>query len=143
MSDNKSIARRFIQEIFNEGKIEDANRFVTPDIIYHGVFEEVRGLEHFKKWIKEDRDAFPDMQVKIIDDFGEQNKVTIQWTLTGTHQKEFAGYPASHEKFETHGADIFHFQGDQIKEAWTLFDALTPALELGIVEKVEPGQSKK
>ena len=34
MSDNRSIARRFIQEIFNEGKIEDANRFVTPDIFY-------------------------------------------------------------------------------------------------------------
>ena len=55
------------------------------------MFEEVRGLEHFKKWIKEDRDAFPDMQVTIVDDFGEQNKVAIQWTLTGTHQKEFAG----------------------------------------------------
>ncbi len=32
---------------------------------------------------------------------------------------------------------------DKIKEAWTMFDALTPALELGIVEKVEPAQSKK
>src|SRR5215469_2068997 len=56
MSDiqTKSIARRFIQEIFNEGKIEDAKKFVTSDIIYHGVFEEVKGLENFKKWIAED-----------------------------------------------------------------------------------------
>jgi predicted SnoaL-like aldol condensation-catalyzing enzyme len=66
MSDNKSIARRFIQEVFNEGKIEDAHRYVIPDIIYHGVFEEVRGLEHFKKWIKEDRDAFPDMHERCF-----------------------------------------------------------------------------
>ena len=44
MSDieTKSIARRFVQEIFNEGKLEDAKKFVTSDIIYHGVFEEVR-----------------------------------------------------------------------------------------------------
>ena len=145
MSDieTKSIARRFVQEIFNEGKLEDAKKFVTSDIIYHGVFEEVKGLENFKKWIAEDRDAFPDMKVTIIDDFGEQNKVAIRWTLKGTHEKEFAGYAVTHEKFETHGADIFHFEGDKIKEVWTMFDALTPALDLGIVEKVQPARSEK
>src|SRR5215472_6089639 len=92
MSDieTKSIARRFVQEIFNEGKLEDAKKFVTSDIIYHGVFEEVKGLENFKKWIAEDRDAFPDMKVTIIDDFGEQNNVAIRWTLKGTHEKEFS-----------------------------------------------------
>jgi steroid delta-isomerase-like uncharacterized protein len=145
MSDiqTKSIARSFIQEMFNEGKLEDAKKFVTSDIIYHGVFEEVKGLENFKKWIAEDRDAFPDMKVTIIDDFGEQNKVAVRWTLKGTHEKEFAGYAATHEKFETHGADIFHFEGDKIKQVWTMFDALTPALELGIVEKVQPARSEK
>ena len=51
--------------------------------------------------------------------------------------------PATHEEFETHGADIFHFEGDKIKEVWTMFDALTPALELGIVEKVQPARSMK
>jgi hypothetical protein len=83
------------------------------------------------------------LKVTIIDDFGEQNKVAIRWTLKGTHEKEFAGYAATHEKFETHGADIFHFEGDKIKEVWTMFDALTPALELGIVEKVQPAGSEK
>jgi len=39
--------------------------------------------------------------------------------LKGTHEKEFAGYAATHEKFETYGADIFHFEGDKIKEVWT------------------------
>ena len=56
--------RRYIQEIFNEGKIEDTKKFVTSDLIYR-VFEEVKGLENFKKWIAEDRDAFPDMKVTI------------------------------------------------------------------------------
>jgi predicted SnoaL-like aldol condensation-catalyzing enzyme len=45
---NRAIARRFVQEIFNEGKLEEAKNFVTHDIIYHGA-EEVRGLEDFKE----------------------------------------------------------------------------------------------
>ena len=138
---NKSIARRFIQELFNEGKVEEAKNFVTSDIIYHGL-EELRGLEDFKKWIIEDRKAFPDMEVTIVEDIAEGNNVAVRWTLKATHEGDFAGLPASHEKFEAHGADIFHFEKDKIKEAWTIFDALAPALKLGVAEIVQPEKSK-
>ena len=115
-----TIARRFVEEIFNERKTEAAKNFVTPDIIYHGMGEEVRGLEEFKKWVAEDLSAFPDMKVTILDDFGEQNKIAIRWSLKATHEKDFAGFPATHNKFETQGVDICHFEGDKIKEAWTI-----------------------
>ena len=115
-------SRRFVEEIFNARKTEMAKNFVTPDIIYHGMAEEVKGLEEFKRWVAEDLSAFPDMKVTILDDFGEQNKVAIRWTLKATHEKDFADFPATHKKFETQGADIFHFEGDKIKEAWTVCD---------------------
>ena len=117
-----TIARRFVEEIFNERKTEAAKNFVTPDIIYHGMGEEVRGLEEFKKWVAEDLSAFPDMKVTILDDFGEQNKIAIRWSLKATHEKDFADVPASHKKFEIEGAEIFHFEQDKIKEAWTIFN---------------------
>ena len=44
------------------------------------------------------------------------------WNLKATHDKDFADFPATHKKFETQGVDIFHFEGDKIKEAWTLSD---------------------
>ncbi len=37
--------------------------------------------------------AFSDMQITILDDFGEQNKVAIRWTLKATYEKDFAGSP--------------------------------------------------
>src|SRR3954454_5980455 len=118
----KSTARKFIQEIYNARKIEAVQNFVAPDIIYHGVTEVVRGLEDFKQWVAEDLSAFPDMQITILDDFGEQNKVAIRWTLKATHEKDFADLPASHKKVEIEGAEIFHFEEDKIKEAWTIFN---------------------
>jgi steroid delta-isomerase-like uncharacterized protein len=119
---NKTIARRFVEEIFNARKTEMVKNFVTPDIIYHGMAEEVSSLEEFKRWVAEDLSAFPDMKVTILDDFGEQNKVAIRWILKATHEKDFADLPATHKKFETRGVDIFHFEGDKIKEAWTVCD---------------------
>jgi predicted ester cyclase len=132
-TDNKAVARGFVQAIFNEGKIDEVKNFVTPDIIYHGL-EEVKGLENFKQWVAEDRKAFPDMQITIEDAFGEQDKLAMRWNLKGTFAKELHGSQpkqeipnwkdVSHEKFETQGVEIFHFENGKIKEAWTIFGSM-------------------
>jgi len=96
-----AIARRFVEEIFNARNTEAAKNFVTPDIIYHGMAEEVKGLEEFKKWVAEDLSAFPDMQITILEDLVDQNKVALRWSLKATHEKDFADFPATHKKFET------------------------------------------
>ena len=121
--DNKTVARGFVQTIFNERKIDEAKNFVTPDITYHGL-EEVKGLENFKQWIGEDLKAFPDMNITIVDSFGEQDKLAMRWNLKGTFVKELRGSQPSHEKFETQGVEIFHFQDGKIKEAWTIFGSM-------------------
>lgn len=121
--DNKTVARGFVQTIFNERKIDEAKNFVTPDITYHAV-EEVKGLENFKQWIGEDLKSFPDMNITILDSFGEQDKLAMRWNLKGTFVKELHGTQPSHEKFETQGVEIFHFQDGKIKEAWTIFGSM-------------------
>jgi steroid delta-isomerase-like uncharacterized protein len=119
---NSTIARNFVEEIFNARNTEAAKNFVTPDIVYHGMGEAVGGIEEFKKWVSEDLSAFPDMKITILDDFGDQSRIAIRWTLRATHEKDFADFPATHKKFETRGVEILHFEGDKIKEAWTVSD---------------------
>ena len=119
---HSTIVRNFVEEIFNARNTEAAKNFVTSDIVYHGMGEEVRGIEEFKKWVSEDLSAFPDMKVTILDDFGDQNKMAVRWTLKATHEKDFADFPATHKKIETRGVEILHFEGDKIKEAWTVAD---------------------
>src|SRR5215510_4130529 len=121
----KTIAQKFVEEIFNQRKTELAKNYVTPDIVYHGVGEEVTSLEAFKKWVGEDLSAFPDLKVTIQDSFGEGNKLALQWTLVATHDKDFAEAPATHKKFEAGGVEILHFEGDKIKEAWTVSDLMS------------------
>ena len=121
-SQNSTTARNFVQEIFNARKTETAKDFVTPDIVYHGMAEEVRGIEEFKKWVSEDLSAFPDMKVTILDNFGDQNKIAIRWKLEATHGGDFADFAATNKKFETVGVDVLHFEGGKIKEAWTICD---------------------
>ena len=44
----------------------------------------------------------------------------MRWTLKATHEKDFADFPATHKTFVAQGIDIFLFEGDKIKEAWTV-----------------------
>jgi predicted ester cyclase len=122
---NKDTARKFVQEIFNEGKIDEAKNFVTSGIVYHGL-EEVKGLEEFKKWVRGDRESFPDLKVTILDDFAEQDKVALRWNLKATFKKEFQGIQPTNNEITTNGVEILHFENGKIKEAWTVFDTFTP-----------------
>ena len=41
------------------------------------------------------------------------------------------------------GPKVFHFENGKIKEAWTIYDGLKPALGLGLVEIVQLQDSNK
>jgi steroid delta-isomerase-like uncharacterized protein len=96
--------------------------------------ESVKGVEKFKERLSSDRDIFSNLHYTVVDTIAESGKVAAAWIVEGTHDKEFRGVPATHKKFETVGISIFHFEGAKIKNAWAAADALTPAIELGVVK---------
>lgn len=136
LEETKQLAWMFVDEIFNKGNINEADRFVTPDFIYHARGEDIEGLEKFKEWFSSDTGVFSDIRITLVDSLAEYGKVATAWIVEGTHEKEYSGIPATHKKFETVGISIFHFEDNKIKELWTVTDALTPALDLGIVKPV-------
>jgi predicted ester cyclase len=129
---NKSITLQLVEEVLNKGNLDKIENLITPNIIWHGQYKEVKGLKSLKKWISLERSIFPHMQFNIVDNVAEHDKVAIRWVLQATHKKK----PSTHQKFQTRGISIFHFEDGKIKEAWIVFDALNPALELGVVDVV-------
>lgn len=84
------------------------------------------------------------MKVTVTDAFREYDKVALRWNLSAAFNKEFLDVELSNkdvtkgveiiqivrEKFLTHGVEILHFESGKIKEAWTVFDVMTPAHKL-------------
>jgi predicted ester cyclase len=131
-TNNKSITLQLVEEVLNKGNLDKIDNLITANIIWHGQYKEVKGLKSLKKWISLERSIFPHMQFNIVDNVAEHDKVAIRWVLQATHKKK----PKTHQKFQTRGISIFHFEDGKIKEAWIVFDALNPALELGVVDVV-------
>jgi predicted ester cyclase len=141
LAENKQIARDFIDEILNKGNVENVNRFVTPDFIYHSIAEDLNGVGKFKKCVASDHITFDEIRYTFVDSIAEYGKVAIVWIVEAKHEKEFRGIAATHKKFETVVVIIFHFEGNKIKEAWAVADGLTAALQLGVV-KTESNESR-
>ena len=133
---NKQIAQEFIEEIFNNVGVENMERFVTPDFIYHSSFEDVTGIENFKNWVSSDHSIYPHIHFTILESIAEFGRVATAFIVEGTHGKEFRGIPATNKKFETVGVNIFHFESNKIKEAWIIVDGLSAALQVGAVRTV-------
>ena len=137
MEENKQIAEKFIEEIFNKVNLENIDRFLTPDFIYHGSGgDDISGMENFKEWVSSDHSIIPDIHFTIEESISELNRVATVWIVEGTHSKDFRGIPATHKKFETAGVSIFHFKDSKIKEAWTVVDGLNAALQVGAVKTI-------
>ena len=95
LEETKLLAWKFIDEIFNKGNINEADKLVTPEFIYHARGEDIEGLEKFKEWFTSDTGVFEDIRFTLAESIAENGNVATAWMVEGTHEKEYSGVPAS------------------------------------------------
>ena len=85
--DNKTVIRRFLEEIFEGGNLELVDELFAPDYVLHdpAVPEEVRGQEGIKQYVAMYRSAFPDTRFTVEDQSAEGDRVVTLWTGQGIH----------------------------------------------------------
>ena len=64
---------------------------------------------------------------------GEDDRVAWRLTVTGTHQAEFRGIPATGTPIQFAAQYIFRFRDGKIVERWTNFDRLGVMVQLGAI----------
>jgi steroid delta-isomerase-like uncharacterized protein len=81
--------------------------------------------------------AFPDIQITIEDEIGEEDKVVIRWKMQGTHQGELMGIPATHKHMSIYGISTDRIANGQVIEHWAEFDMLGMMQQLGVIPAPE------
>ena len=133
---NKAIARRFLEEVFGQGKLAVADEIVAPDHVDHGPGT-LPGLppgpEGSKMLVMVYRNAIPDIHFTIDEQIAEGDKVVTRWTGHGTHKGELAGIPATGKSATVTGMGVDRIVNGKIVESWGLFDQFGMMQQLGVI----------
>lgn len=119
LEQNKAIARRHFEEVWNKGDMSAADQIYAPDYLHHPANStdmQASSRDEFKKavadgWAQGNSDQW---RFTIEDMIAEGDRVVIRWSLGA------AGEPA----FAT-GIDIQRILDGQIKEDWNAINDLS------------------
>jgi steroid delta-isomerase-like uncharacterized protein len=141
--DNKQIARRFIDECWNNGKLNAVSELLADKCRIHDpVFPSLTsGAENMKNHIESSRRGFPDLKFRIDDTIAERNEVVHHWTANGTHKGSFLGMLPTNRKATVSGTTIYRIEGSKIVEEWAHWNLMSMMEQLGV--KMAPQESSQ
>jgi steroid delta-isomerase-like uncharacterized protein len=117
---NKTLIRRWLDEVFTRGDLDEADELFTSNYALHDPSfpDDVYGPEGIKRYVTAYRVAFPDLRVTIEDQLAEEDKVVTRWTVRGTHSGEFLGLLPTGDEVTVSGIEFDRIARGKIDEAW-------------------------
>lgn len=126
---NKAVARRVFEEIFNQGKSEVANEIYAPEFVNHGLHRDF-DLEEDQAAARWEKLTLPDLRMTVDLIMAEGDLVTVVWTLRGTNPRSIAGLPPTGVRIEERGITVWRVVDGKIREEWTSFDVFPIARQI-------------
>jgi len=142
--ENKRIARRVIEEVYNAGKLEAVDELIAPECVSYDVAmpEPIRGREGLKQQAQGYRSAFPDLRVTIDQQIAEGDSVCTRWSARGTHRGDLFGVAPTNREATTTGITIDKLRDGRIVESYTNWNTLGLMQQLGAITMPSPAEAK-
>jgi steroid delta-isomerase-like uncharacterized protein len=139
---NKEIVKRFFEE-FNKGNMEIFNELCAPDYSFYSPSNNPKPMSREEQIEQEKMNFrnFPDLNLRIDKLFADGDTVIICFIMTGTHQGEWAGIPATGNKVEISAIEIYRIENGKIVETRQEANYLGLMEQLGM--ELKPKEVKK
>ena len=107
---NKQVVREYYEQVLNGRDLDAVGDFFVDERIVEGV----RGgcFRYFE--------AFPDLHIALDDLIAEGDRVFVRSTMTGTHDGEYKGIPATGRHIAAESAEVFRIADGRFVGYWCL-----------------------
>jgi steroid delta-isomerase-like uncharacterized protein len=111
-------------EAFNAGDMAKLLAVAAPDIVIHyaEMPEPLQGRETWQQGYELVKRAFPDLKIRVDDLVAAGDKVALRLTLSGTHQGEFQGIPATGRTISYVSHEFYRVADGLVVEEWICSD---------------------
>jgi steroid delta-isomerase-like uncharacterized protein len=134
--DNKTLMRRFYEEVMNQKNLAAIDDFLAPTFVNHSALQlgmPGGGIEEVKQYVSMILTTFPDLHYTVEDMIAEGDKVVARLTVSGTQQGAFLGIPSTGKHATITDIEIFRIANGKAVENWVQADFLGLLQQLGVV----------
>lgn len=129
---NMILARRFWEEVVNQGNLTVLNEIMTADYIQHQS-DVPPGRAGLTQFLTLQFAAFPDHHATIEDVVSEGDRVVTRTVIRGTHAGPLGNILATGKEVAIHVIDIWRVADGQLVEHWGIVDNLGMMQQLGLM----------
>jgi steroid delta-isomerase-like uncharacterized protein len=136
---NKTIVRRFFEELWNGRNLSVADEIFAPDCVTHQLTSGEEAIaaprnaeavkEHVGEWLR----SFPDLHFTIDQMMAEGDRVVTFAVMHGTQTESWHGVPATGRKVSIRMTVMHQISNKKIVADWTLVETLGFFQQLGLV----------
>jgi len=142
--ENKAIVRRFIDNVCNARKLDEADEIFSADHTYNdpSIPGIPPGPEGQKQVVTPYQSAFPDARWQVEDMIANGDKVVTRYTARGTQDGELQGNPPispTGKQVTVPGVWIHRVVEGKIVESWNVWDTLGMLQQLGVIPQSKEG----
>lgn len=136
--DNKTIIRRYIEEIENTGDVSNIQEFISEDYveIYEGKHYKI-GIKGATDHVLGVRRVFPDLKLAIENQISEGEWVVTSYFVTGTFMDEWFGMKPTGKPITFTGVNVDRIKDGKIIEHGGAANLLDPLMKAGVIIKKE------
>ena len=135
--DPKTLLARWFEEVWNQGREETVDELMAPNAVAVGLGEmdqEVHGPSEFKIFLRNMRQALPDVRIDMEDTTAERDKISARVVLKGTHRGDGLGVPPTGNAVQIRGIVMVRIAGGKIVEGWNSWDQLGLLRQIGALD---------
>jgi len=134
---NKELARRWIEELWNEQRLELVDELHAEDYVRHHDSDGGAGREHYKAHISNVVKLLPDGHCEIEHMVAEGDTVVMRITVTGTHEGAYGDVEPTGRPIEFQAFELLRFVDGQIQESWHSYDRLSLLEQMGAAKGIQ------
>ena len=131
LEDNKAIVRRFVAEVFVEGRPGTVDELLADDFVPHTWPSTGHPKDDMKAAIDRVGSALADPSFTIDDMIAEGDRVAVRLTTAATQVGSFMGMEPSGKRYEIGEIHIFRLRDGKVAEHWHYFDQMGMMQQLG------------
>jgi predicted ester cyclase len=134
--DNKTIIRRYIEEIENTGDVSNIREFISEDYVevYEGEYYKI-GIKGATDHVLGVRRVYPDLKLTIEKQISEGEWVVTSYSVTGTFNDEWFGMKPTGKPITFTGVNVDRIEDGKIIEHGGAANLLDPLLKAGVIIK--------